>query len=211
MVLHNFVTLEGGDGSGTSTQLALIRNRLEKVRVRGAKLPFHVTFEPTDGPVGTLVRSALRHDAVLESQTVARLFAADRGEHLYSRDGIVARAARGELVVCDRYVPSSLVYQGLDCGEDLPSRLNGDFPPPELILYFDIDPRVACERFADRPIKDIYERLDFQIRVRERYEAILPAYAAAGSRLVRIDASRSVQEVADQIWSAMETLPILRG
>jgi dTMP kinase len=211
MLLQNFVTLEGGDGSGTSTQLALIRDRLENTRVRGARIPFHVTFEPTDGPIGTLVRAALRHDVVLEGQTVARLFAADRGEHLHANDGIVVRAGRGELVVCDRYVPSSLVYQGLECGEDLPSRLNADFPHPELILYFDIDPRVACERFADRPVKDIYERLDFQIKVRERYERILPAYAAAGSRLARIDASRSVEEVADQVWSAMATLPILRG
>jgi dTMP kinase len=205
MVLMNFVALEGGDGSGTSTQLALIRKRLQ-----GNSAPFHICFEPTDGPIGSLVRSALRHDVVLLSETVARLFAADRGEHLYSEGGIVPRCNNGELVVCDRYVPSSLVYQGLECGEQLPALLNEGFPLPELILYFDIDPRIACERFSLRPVKDIYERLDFQIKVRERYETILPAYAAGGSRVSRIDAACSVDEVADQVWSALETMPILR-
>jgi dTMP kinase len=208
MVLKNFVALEGGDGSGTSTQLALIRERLER-RSWGAA--FHICFEPTDGVIGSLVRAALRHDVVLLPETVARLFAADRGEHLYSKDGIVDRCGRGELVVSDRYVPSSLVYQGLDCGECLPALLNEGYPHPELILYFDIDPRVACERFSDRPVKDIYERLDFQIKVRERYESILPAYAAVGSRLIRIDASRTVEEVSEEVWSALETMPILRG
>lgn len=206
MTIKNFVVLEGGDGSGTSTQLALIDKRLQ-----GRKFPFHICFEPTDGPVGSLVRAALRHEVVLRSETVARLFAADRGEHIYSADGIIFRAGRGELVVCDRYVPSSLVYQGLECGDALPAKLNEDFPHPELILYFDIDPRIACERFADRPVKDIYEHLEFQLKVRERYETILPAYAAGSTRIVRIDASRPVEEVADQVWSAMETLPILKG
>jgi dTMP kinase len=208
MIVPNFIVLEGGDGTGTSTQL----HRLEQDLARcGRRIRPYFTCEPTDGPIGTLIRSALRGAVPLRPETVARLFAADRFEHLHQAGGILERCAKGELVVCDRYVPSSLVYQGLDCGEELPSRLNAEFPHPEMILYFDIDPQRAAERFASRPDKDQYERLDFQIRVHERYAAILPLYAAPGSTLVRIDASQSIDKVADQVWSALENLPILQG
>ncbi|HCM28377.1 MAG: dTMP kinase [Treponema sp. GWB1_62_6] len=208
MVLENFIAFEGGDGTGTSTQLALLRNRLES---GAGRPPFHCCFEPTDGSIGRLIRAALRGDENLLPETVARLFAADRGEHLYGPGGVAERCARGELVVSDRYVPSSLVYQGLECGQTLPLSLNSLFPQPELVLYFDLDPEVAVGRLQGRAVKDAYEKLDFQLRVRERYEAILPDYAAGGSRIERIDASLSVEEVAGQVWSLISRLPIMGG
>ncbi len=171
--------------------------------------PFHCCFEPTDGNIGKLIRAALRGDERLLPETVARLFAADRGEHLYGPDGITERCGRGELVVSDRYVPSSLVYQGLECGQALPLSLNSLFPHPELVLYFDLDPEIAVGRLQVRAVKDAYERLDFQLRVRERYEALLPDYAADGCRIERIDASLSVEEVAGQVWSLISCLPIM--
>ena len=205
MVIRNFLVFEGGDGSGTSTQLGLLKGRLA-AELRRA--PFSAGFEPTDGPIGALVRKALRGDPPLRPETVARLFAADRGEHLYGSGGIVERSARGELVVSDRYVPSSLVYQGIACGGDLPAVLNAPFPKPELVLYFDIDPRTALERIASRPDKDEFERLDFQLLVRQRYELVLASYAEEGTRIARIDASRSVDEVSEQVWSEVKKMPI---
>lgn len=208
MVLRNFVVLEGGDGTGTSTQLALLE---EAFRTRAPGLSVHRTFEPTGGPVGELVRSALRREIDVLPSTIARLFAADRAEHLWRPGGVAERCGRGELVVCDRYVPSSLVYQGIECGDELPARLNAEFPLPELVLYFDLDPRIAVERFSGREVKDVYERLDFQVLVRERYARILPAYAEAGCRVARVDASASIAEVAERVWREIEALPILKG
>ncbi|MCL2128288.1 MAG: dTMP kinase, partial [Treponema sp.] len=102
-ILSNFAVFEGGDGSGTSTQLALLG---QKLGGNGGKGPvFYPTFEPTDGPIGLLIRSALKNEAVMRPQTVARLFSADRGEHLYSPGGIIERCRRGELVISDRYAP----------------------------------------------------------------------------------------------------------
>ena len=205
MILRNFVVLEGGDGTGTSTQLALLKKRLAET----ARTPLHsIGFEPTEGSIGKLIRLALRGDAALLPETVARLFAADRGEHLYAANGVVERTGRGELVVSDRYVPSSLVYQGLACGEALPAALNADFPKPELILFFDVDPRVAVGRIQHRATKDDFEKLEFQLLAKERYERILPAYAGSETRIARIDASRTVEEVAEQVWSEVLKLPI---
>jgi dTMP kinase len=205
-ILRNFVVLEGPDGSGTSTQMELLKRRFEAA----GPVRLYSTAEPSGAETGLLIRRALKGDPPLLAETLARLFAADRGEHLYGRGGMVERAGRGELVVCDRYVPSSLVYQGLECGEELPRTLNAPFPAPELILFFDLDPRVAEERLRNREEREIYEHLDFQRKVRDRYLSLLPLLCSQGSAVVRIDASPGVEEVAGQLWAALNTLPILK-
>jgi len=206
-ILANFAVFEGGDGSGTSTQLALLGERFAGSRPHGPV--FFPTAEPTSGNIGRLIRSALKNESPLRPDTLARLFAADRGEHLYAENGIVERCKRGELVVSDRYVPSSLVYQGIECGEELPSGLNSPFPAPELLLFFDIDPQIALERIGSRPSLEIYERLEFQKKVRERYHALFGKYRNAGVRVEFIDAARSVEKVAEEVWSQVSKMPIL--
>jgi dTMP kinase len=216
-IIRNFVIFEGGDGSGTTTQMELLRRRFTPGREdagTGEKPVLPVLFstaEPTAGPVGRLIRSALKGEVKMRGETLARLFAADRGEHLYGSGGIIERTGRGELVVSDRYTPSSLVYQGLECGEELPRTLNAIFPVPELVLFFDLDPALASERIKNRPDREIYEYLDFQIRVRERYRALLPEFAGLGSRVETIDAAQSPEEVAGALWGAILKMPIMGG
>ena len=113
-------------------------------------------------------------------------------------------------MVSDRYVPSSLVYQGITCGEELPLGLNKDFPCPELLLFFDIDPETAQKRMSGRSNKEIYEYLDFQIQVRRRYKVLLPQFSGQGVRIQTIDASFSPEEVAGQVWEAIQKLPIMK-
>jgi dTMP kinase len=209
-VLNNFVVFEGCDGSGTTTQLGILKDFFASRAESGGFPLFYPTSEPTEGPVGRIIRAGLKGEFPLAPETAAFLFAADRNEHLYAPDGIAERCARGELVVSDRYVPSSLVYQGLTCGEEVPSRLNRDFPCPELILFFDIDPETAQKRMAARREKEIYEYLDFQVRVRERYLKILPGFTASGAKVETIDASRSPEEVAARIWSHIQKMPIFK-
>jgi len=207
-ILSNFAVFEGGDGSGTSTQLALLRDKLAACRQETPV--FFPTAEPVEGPIGRIIRSALKNDPVLEPDTLARLFAADRGEHLYAPGGIVERCKRGELVICDRYVLSSLVYQGIECGEELPRSLNAPFPAPELLLFFDIDPHIAQERLHSRTSLEIYEHLEFQKKVRERYHALIGEYRQAGVRAEIIDAAQSIDKVAAEVWSHVSKMPILR-
>ncbi|MDR1419633.1 MAG: dTMP kinase [Treponema sp.] len=206
-ILRNFAVFEGCDGSGTTTQMGLLRKRLQA----RSSPPFFLTSEPTDGPIGRLIRSALGGDAGLAPETVARLFAADRGEHLFASGGIAERAGRGELVVSDRYVPSSLVYQGLACGGDLPRILNEDFPAPELIVFFDLESETALERMKNREKREIYEYPEFQARVGESYRRILPSFRDRGTLLFTVNASGSPEEVAGEVWRALSHMPILKA
>jgi dTMP kinase len=203
-IIPNFAVLEGGDGSGTTTQMSILKDRLKNA----SKPVFFPTFEPTGAQTGKLIRSALKKEITLKPETLAMLFAADRNEHLYSLDGIIARCERGELVVSDRYVLSSLVYQGIECGDELPKILNSRFPAPEITIFLDINPDIALERTKSRDSVEIYEYLDFQVKVYEKYISMLEMYGKAGAHVEIIDASKSTQEVAGRVWSIISKMPI---
>ena len=209
IILPNFVVFEGGDGSGTTTQLGKLKERFAANAEFSLPRLFD-TFEPSSGPIGRLIRHGLNGEIPMKNETIAFLFAADRNEHLYGPDGIVEHCKRGDLVACDRYLLSSLVYQGITCGEELPALLNRDFPLPELCFFLDIDPLIAQNRIKNRTQKEIYETLDFQIQVRERYKNELAKLDKA-SLVEIIDASLPPDEVAAQVWSALQKLPIFKG
>jgi dTMP kinase len=200
-VLRRFVVFEGLDGAGTTTQLGILKSTLA-----AAGIPHWLTYEPSDLPSGRLVRQVLKGEVDARPETLARLFSADRHEHLYGPEGIVERLGRGELVVCDRYILSSLAYQGVSCGPDLPRILNAAFPLPELLIFFDLPTKVSMERVQKRPDREIFETLPFQERVREAYEAALSEYAGRGMGIVRVDASKPVEEVAMTIAAPVSRL-----
>ena len=207
-ILSNFAVFEGLDGSGTTTQIGILEDFFLQNRL--SMPPFYITFEPTNGSIGKLLRSALKGEEVFKAETMAMLFAADRNEHIFGSEGLAEHCKRGELAVSDRYVLSSLVYQGITCGDELPARLNRDFPAPELLIFLDIDPETAIYRIASRAQKEIYENLDFQKEVYRRYKALLPELASEGVRLEIIDASLPPDEVARQVWSVIEKMPIFK-
>jgi dTMP kinase len=211
-VLQNFAVFEGPDGSGTSTQLEILRRRFERLALEGGGVPRAVfTAEPTDGEVGLLLRRALRGEVRLRGETAAYLFAADRYEHLYGEGGLVQALGRGAAAVCDRYILSSLVYQGIECGDELPAVLNRGFPAPELLLFFDVDSETSLARLEKRTRKDVYERPDFQRLVRERYLALLDSCRQEGSRVAVIDAAAGIEAVSEAVWKNIRLLPIMKG
>jgi dTMP kinase len=112
-VRGKFIVFEGLDGSGKTTQLKLLSKRLEE---RSGEGSVFVTREPSDNPVGSLIRSALRGEISLEAGTIALLFAADRCEHLAGE--IIPNLERGRAVLCDRFYLSNLAYQGRFIGGD---------------------------------------------------------------------------------------------
>ena len=201
-ILKNFVVFEGIDGSGTTTQLKLLQENLN------TPPSFHITCEPTDTIIGKIIRTGLRKEAEFDPKTLAYLFAADRNEHIFGKKGIMERCKTGELVVSDRYFPSSLVYQGLSCGNELPELLNRHFPLPELLFFFDIDPKIAEERMADRAFKEIFEHLDFQKQARELYKEVLEKLSLKGTRIVNIDSTMAPEYIAQIILQEVQKMPI---
>ncbi|MDR2808553.1 MAG: dTMP kinase [Spirochaetaceae bacterium] len=201
--MSNFVVFEGGDGSGTTTQLSILRRRW------ATDPPLWATAEPTNGPIGRLIRQVLRKADHICPQTMAHLFAADRAEHLFAARGIVERCRQGTVVVCDRYVPSSLAYQGIECSTELIERLNADFPLPELLVFFDIEPDCALKRIKGRPVQELYEEAAIQEKVCNRYRELLPVYRGLGSTVEVIDAHGSQDEIAEALWAVMQKLPIM--
>lgn len=149
-----FVAFEGGEGAGKSTQAALLTARL---RAEGREVV--ATREPGGSPIGTAVRALLLDPArrSLAARTEALLFAAERAEHVASV--IRPALARGACVVCDRYIDSSVAYQGVGRGLDLAEVLDlsawaTQGLVPDLTVLLDVDPSVGFARFpastADR-------------------------------------------------------------
>ncbi|MDR1307563.1 MAG: dTMP kinase [Treponema sp.] len=240
MILRNFAVIEGCDGAGTTTQLDRLQRRFaapepdsgggagsdadsgtkggaEQGVMTAAEpqspygLPLFATCEPTGGPAGRLIRRVLKGKLFVRGETLARLFAVDRREHLYGPGGIVERCNRGELAVSDRYTPSSLVYQGLECGKELPLALNISFPHPELLVYLDIPPRTAMERISGRKDREIYEKPDFQQKVRASYLKLLPLLEKEGVRVLFLDGERPPETLAKEIWRAVREMPIIHN
>lgn len=200
MILKNFIVFEGIDGAGTSSQIDMLKKRKDSDR-------FFFTAEPTDSPTGKFLRQMLKGDVELDARTSAFLFAADRNEHLYGKSGsncgVVKEAESGKIVVSDRYLFSSLTYQSVTCGNELPRRLNESFPLPELLFFFDIDPEISLKRVLGRGETEIYEKLDFQKATAERYRKVIAEYEAmnTGMKIIRLDARATIEEVAEEISS----------
>ena len=193
-----FVALEGADGSGKSTQARLLTERL---RAEGHEVV--ATREPGATPAGAVIRSLVLGEGDIDRRTEALLVAADRAEHVAK---VVRPAlARGAVVVSDRYIPSSLAYQGMarGLGVEAVERLSAeatDGLEPDLVVVLDVDQEVARARLATAP--DRLEREPaFQEAVRRAYRELA---AARGWHLV--DGRAPVEEVAEEVWKLVAPL-----
>jgi dTMP kinase len=203
MTRAKFVVLEGGDGSGKSTQVARLAAWL-----RATGLAVHETFEPGAGATGAIIRDLVLHGTeVIASVTEALLMAADRAQHV--ADDIAPALGRGEWVVCDRYVPSSLVYQGVvrELGVELVEQLSAVATgglEPDLVIVLDIADDVAASRRDAETDRLEREGELFHAAVRRAYREL-----AATRNWVVVDADGSVDDVADAVRAAVE--PLLAG
>lgn len=201
MTLKHFIVFEGIDGSGTSTQIKkLVERDLNK---------FVATAEPTKKETGLFLRKMLGGDFSVDSKTAAYLFAADRCEHIYGKDGVIDLLNQGKIVVSDRYFFSSLAYQSVSCGNELPRLLNSQFPLPEILFYFYIDPEISLKRVEDRnEKKEIYEKIDYQKKTAALYEEVINEYSKpelkGEMKIIKIDASKSIEEISQIIWQNVQ-------
>lgn len=196
-----FITLEGADGSGKSTFVRLLEKRLLNLGIKVL-----VTREPGGTRIGEQIRSLLLdpdHEE-MSAYTEALLYAASRAQHV--AEVIEPALASGIHVVCERYVLSSVAYQGYgrELGED-PVREINDFAVqglfPELTLFFSIDPKITLLRKAADPDRLEEAGLGFHRRVYAGYSEAIKRYP---SRVVEIDATMSVEEVFECGWNEID-------
>ena len=201
MLLKNFIVFEGIDGAGTSTQI----KKLEESNT----YKYIATAEPTKDETGKFLRRMLAGDFSVDEKTNAYLFAADRCQHIYGKYGVIETINSGKTVVSDRYFFSSMAYQAIFCGPELPELLNSPFPLPEYLFFFDINPEISLGRVDSRnEKKEIYEKLDLQKKIAAEYEKIISKYEAgsaeSGMKIIRVDATKSIEEIAEFIKSKLQ-------
>ena len=201
MILKNFIVFEGIDGAGTSTQ---IKKLVERDSNR-----FIATAEPTTNETGKFLRRMLGGEFSVDEKTNAYLFAADRCEHIFGKGGVKELCESGKFVVSDRYFFSSMAYQSVSCGEELPKLLNSPFPLPEYLFYFVINPEVSLGRVNARgEHKEIYETIEKQKKIAAQYEKVISEYEKnvdeSGMKIIRIDAENDIDFISEEIWKILQ-------
>jgi dTMP kinase len=192
------IVFEGIDGAGTTTQAARL---VEWLTARGEAT--HATREPSTGPIGIELRRILGGaHAPMDPAAVALLFAADRLDHL-ARE-VEPALDRGEWVVSDRYVLSSLAYQSLELDRELVAVWNQRARPADLTLFLDVPAEVAAERRRLRGgVEELFDALALQRRVVEGYHRELALLERAGGAVVTIDGTAPADEVTEQVRRAV--------
>lgn len=182
-----FVVLEGGDGSGKTTQA---KSLCFALRRGGYKV--HSTAEPSRSAAGRLIRRKLLHGKKLPPEVEALLFAADRFLHLESE--VRPALAAGKIVVCDRYMYASFAYQGAQGMDSKWLREINQFAEnPDIALYLDVPAETGLSRIRRK--KSVMENLGLQQRVREEYLKLVQA-----GELTLVDATQPIKEVGENIF-----------
>lgn len=196
-----FIVIEGLDGAGTTTQA---RRLVDWLAARGRTV--HQTCEPSDGPVGRLIRSTLTgQPGAPAPSTLPWMFAADRADHL-ARE-IEPALQRGD-VVSDRYTHSSLAYQSLELPLSRVHALNEGFRVPDLTLLLAVSAETALSRIAGRGgERELFEQQEKLDRIAHQYEMVVDLLRAMGQPIVRLDGGAEPDAVHDAICRAV--LPLV--
>ena len=191
-----FITVEGPEGAGKSTILSELYNQL-----RQDAYDVMQTREPGGISIAEQIREVILHteNTEMDKRTEALLYAAARRQHLVEK--VIPALNEGKIVICDRFIDSSLAYQGNARGIGMEEVMNiNQFAiedrMPDLTLYFDIDPEEGLKRIAKHNGREVnrldLESVDFHTRVREGYQKLIKQYP---DRIQVIDASQSKKAV----------------
>lgn len=205
MMNGSFITVEGPEGAGKSTVLAVLAERLEEDGV-----PVVITREPGGIKIAEQIREVILHteNTEMDERTEALLYAAARRQHLVEK--VLPALREGKVVLCDRFIDSSLAYQGKGrgIGMDAIEEINAfaiEDHMPDLTLYFDIEPEEGLKRINQHKGREVnrldLESVGFHHKVREGYLELVNKYP---NRIQVVDASRSVTAVADAAYDIVK-------
>ncbi len=200
-----FISVEGGDGSGKSTQLDNIRSYFAE-----RNIPAISTREPGGTTIGEKIRSVIldKENVEMCDITEAMLYAAARAQHVEQK--IKPAIKEGLVVICDRFVDSSIAYQGY--GRKLGKLVKdiNDYAVagcmPDITFFLDVKPEDAMNRIGKRNLDRLeIETRSFHERVYQGYSQIISENIKEGSnRIVKVDASRSAGEVKEAIYEVLD-------
>ncbi len=196
--MTRLIVLEGLDGAGTTTQA---KRLVAHLRTAGRQA--HLTREPSDGPIGRLIREMLtgQHaiaDQPLRQSTFGLLFAADRLDHLQRE--VEPQLAAGFTVVSDRWYHSSLAYQGTGADRDWITALNARARRPDLTIFLQVRPEVAAHRrVAAGRVQELFDDLRMQQEVEAGYRATIAELTALGERIEVVDGELPMDTVFQMI------------
>ncbi len=199
-----FITLEGPEGSGKTTA---VEEAVAKLKELGYQIVR--TREPGGTPISEEIRNVIldKKNTNMDPRTEALLYAASRRQHLVEK--VWPALKKGKIVICDRYLDSSLAYQGGARGLGIEEVLNINLFAtentwPDLTLLFDIDPEIGLKRIAANANREVnrldLEKLEFHKKVRDTFLLLAKRYP---ERYVIIDASKSKEEVAKDSMNAI--------
>lgn len=202
-----FITFEGGEGAGKSTAIKKIVERLQK---EGREIV--LTREPGGTPIGEEIRSVIldKKNTDMDVRTEALLYAASRRQHIVQK--IIPSLKQGKMVLCDRFLDSSLAYQGYarGIGIDKVYEMNQfatEGVEPDLTLFFDLDPEEGLRRIAANNNREVnrldVEKLSFHQKVREGFLLLAKKFP---HRFVVIDASQNAQKVFEDAYKEIENI-----
>ncbi|HUV02333.1 MAG TPA: dTMP kinase [Desulfobacteria bacterium] len=190
------IVFEGLDGSGLSTQSALLA---EHLREKNEKVM--LTKEPTASPIGRLIRSVLQRDHEFSLFTLQLLFAADRAEHLEKE--IEPALQANEIVISDRYILSSLAFGSVDNDVEFLKQINARFRTPDLTIIIDTPPRVCLDRIVkNRDNIELFEEEKRLEKVREQYLALKDYF----DNTVILAGDRAKEAIAKDIQGIVERI-----
>lgn len=195
-----FIAFEGIDGSGKSTQVKLLSDSFKKA---GHKV--YSTFEPTDSPIGSVIRNIFKHRIEADHRVIAGLFVADRLDHLLNKtNGILKKLEDGYTVITDRYYFSSYAYHGTHMSLDWvieANSLSADLLRPDLNIYIDISPDISMKRLNNgRSSIELYETIENLRNVRDKYLEAIEQLKFKENIFVT-DGNRSAELIASDIWN----------
>ena len=200
-----FITFEGGEGAGKSTAIKRI---VEKLTSEGYEIV--LTREPGGTPIAEEIRNVIldKKNTAMDPRTEALLYAASRRQHLVEK--VIPALKEGKLVLCDRFIDSSLAYQGgaREIGIDNVYNMNlfaTEGMLPDLTILFDIKPEEGLARIAANSQREVnrldVEKLAFHNKVRDSFHELAKKFP---ERFVIIDASKSPDEVFEDSYKAIE-------
>ena len=203
-----FITFEGCEGSGKSTQIRLLSERLKKQGVSHI-----VTREPGGSDIAEQIRNIILNgkNIAMCDECEALLYAAARAQHL--REVVQPALNRGTLVLCDRFVDSSLAYQGyarglgLDFVREINSFAMRDFRP-DITLFLDISPRAAFERKHGADEDDRMEQLGMAFH-QKVYEGYLKIAEAEPERVAKVACGGSKRDTAERVYNILKSRKII--